>query len=243
MAAEATGTKRQAETSVADIDPQSGDGVDVAAPVFAPSAEVGDSLTADKVGCQLGGTRVFAASVEVGALLTTGVSGGSVPRPATRPQRLGPEQRIFGNRIPREELEWKEIGSGMWARSLIGMSRLLTTTKSGPHESKVLRRIIRDVDTGKVIDDCVPELVAHENLFRELPEKRNLRAELVMKDAAKWFRLVGPDISEIYSPPRIAQEAGLRSYVGKRLRPGWFLDLTPNDPETRTPWDLSDGKS
>ena len=30
------------------------------------------------------------------------------------------------------------------------MIRLLTTTKSGPHESKVLRRIIRDIDAGKV---------------------------------------------------------------------------------------------
>ena len=43
---ETTGTKRQADTSVADIDPQSGDGADVAALVFAPSAEVGASLTA-----------------------------------------------------------------------------------------------------------------------------------------------------------------------------------------------------
>ena len=91
----------------------------------------------------------------------------------------------------------------MWAGSFIGMSRLLKTTKSGPHESKVLRRTIRDVDTGKVIDDCIPELVADEKLVRELP--RNLRIELVMKDAAKWFRHAGPNISEIYSPPRIAQ--------------------------------------
>ena len=63
----------------------------------------------------------------------------------------------------------------MWARSFIGMSRFLTTTKSGPHESKVHRRIIRDVDSGKVIDDCIPELVADEKLFRALPDKRNLR--------------------------------------------------------------------
>ena len=56
--------------------------------------------------------------------------------------------------------------------------------------------------------------MADEKLFRELPAKRNLRVELVMKDAAKWFRHAGPDISEIYSPPRIAQEAGLRSHAG-----------------------------
>ena len=51
---ENTGTKRQADTSVADIDPKSGDGADVAAMVFAPPAEVGDVLTAEKVGCQMG---------------------------------------------------------------------------------------------------------------------------------------------------------------------------------------------
>ena len=60
-----------------------------------------------------------------------------------------------------------------------------------------------------------------------------------MKDAAKWFRQSGPDIAEIYSPPRIVQEAGLRRYAGVRLRPGWSLDLTTNDPETGEPWDLS----
>ena len=58
-------------------------------------------------------TRAIAAP-EVGALLA-GVIGGSGPRQATRSQWHGPEQRIFGNRIPREELEWKQMGSGMGA--------------------------------------------------------------------------------------------------------------------------------
>ena len=75
-----------------------------------------------------------------------------------------------------------------------------------------------------------------------MPEKRNIRVNLVMTDAATWFKHAGPDTSEIYSPPRIAQEAGLRSYAGSKLRPGWSLDMTTNDPETGTPWDLSDGK-
>ena len=107
---------------------------------------------------------------------------------AKRPQRHGPEQRIFGDRIPRDELEWRQIGSGMWARSFIGMSKLLTTTRSGPQESEVERRIIRDVDTGKVIDDCVPHMTSDAKLYRELVDKKNIRVELVMKDAAKWFR-------------------------------------------------------
>ena len=58
----------------------------------------------------------------------------------------------------------------------------------------------------------------------------------------KWFRQRDRDVSELYSPPRIVQEAGLRVYGGRRLRPGWSLDLTVNDPDTGKPWDLSDGK-
>ena len=167
------------------------------------------------------------------------VVGGSEAR---RAQRHGPEQRIFGNRIPRDELEWREIGSGMWARSFIGMKRMLTTTRSGPPEADVLRRIIRDVESGKVLDDCHPDNEADEKLFRHFDEKKNIRVELVMKTAAKWFKIGGPDVAEIYSPPRIVQEAGLRSYGGVKLKPGWSLDLTCNDPETGNPWDLSDGK-
>ena len=122
------------------------------------------------------------------------------------------------------------------------MSRLLTTTKLGRYESHVHRMIIRHVDTGKVFDDCIQELVACEKFFRELPEKRNIRVELVMNDVAKWFKHAGPDISDIHSPSRIAQEAGIQSHAGAKLRPGWSLDLTTNDLETGTPWDLSDGK-
>ena len=65
---------------------------------------------------------------------------------------------------------------------------------------------------------------------------------MVTKEASKWFKKFGPDVVEMYSPPRIVQEAGLRCFAGKRLRPGWSLDLTVDDPETGKPWDLSDGK-
>ena len=88
----------------------------------------------------------------------------------------------------------------MWTRPFIGMSRLLTTTKSGPQESDVYRRIVRNLDTGTVMDDCISELVADEKLFRNLPEKRNIRVDLVMKESAKWFWHAGPDMSEVYSP-------------------------------------------
>ena len=52
----------------------------------------------------------------------------------------------------------------------------------------------------------------------------------------------GPDVVELYSPPRVAQEAGLRAYGGTKLKPGWSLDFTTNDPETGEAWDLADGK-
>ena len=63
-----------------------------------------------------------------------------------------------------------------------------------------------------------------------------------MRDAAKWYRTRGPDVFELDSPPRIVREAGLRAYAGKRLKPGWSLDLTTDDPETGKPWILADGK-
>ena len=50
----------------------------------------------------------------------------------------------------------------------------------------------------------------------------------------------GPDICEMYSQPRIAQEAAMSEYEGTRLKPGWSLDLTRDDPKTGKPWDLGD---
>ena len=44
---------------------------------------------------------------------------------------------------------------------------------------------------------------------------------------------------EIFSQPRVCQEASGRKFGGTTLRPGWSLDLTTNDPATGEPWDLS----
>ena len=120
----------------------------------------------------------------------------------------------------------------MYPRTFLLAGRLATSTKSGPVAVDVERRILRDADSGKLIDDCRPEDTPDDVFFWKLPAKRNVRVELAMKSAAKWFKQMGPDIVEIYSPPRLVQEAGLRSYGGKALRPGWSLDVTTNDPET-----------
>ena len=66
--------------------------------------------------------------------------------------------------------------------------------------------------------------------------------DLVMRDAAKWYRARAPDVVELHSPPRILREAGLRAYAGKRSNLGWSLDPTTDDPETGKPWNLADGK-
>ncbi len=53
------------------------------------------------------------------------------------------------------------------------------------------------------------------------------------------FQNKGIGTAEVFSQPRIAQEASLRNYDGVRLTPGWSLDLTREDPLTGKPWDLS----
>ena len=53
------------------------------------------------------------------------------------------------------------------------------------------------------------------------------------------FERKGPDVTEIFSQPRICQEASGRDFHGVTLRPGWSLDLTMEDPMTGERWDLS----
>ena len=103
----------------------------------------------------------------------------------------------------------------MCARTFLQAERLAISTKSGPVAADETRRIVRDADTGKVIDDCRPDDTPDKDLLGMLRDIRNIRVELVMKDAAKWFTQMGPDIVEIYRPPRLVQEAGLRAYGGK----------------------------
>ena len=102
------------------------------------------------------------------------------------------------------------------------------------------RRIIRSLSTGKVIDDCIVDDTPDQVLNRHLKAPDDIRVELIMKDAIKSFTFNGKsvDIAEIYSQPRINQEAAVRSYKAAKLRPGWSLDLTRNDPATNLPWDL-----
>ena len=60
-----------------------------------------------------------------------------------------------------------------------------------------------------------------------------------MHDALAMYERKGADVVELYSQPRIAQEAAIRKYGNTDLTAGWSLDLTMRDPKTNEPWDLS----
>ena len=140
------------------------------------------------------------------------------------------------------DMVWKDIGSGTMARTFKAAKNLRVSTKGGPPASDVERRIVYDLQTGKVIDDCVVDDAADQDLYRELEFETDIRVELILKDALSMYEKKGADVVELFSPPRIAQEAAIKDYGGTRLKPGWSLDLTRNDPKTGEPWDLSDKK-
>ena len=106
----------------------------------------------------------------------------------------------------------------------------------------VHRRITRSLTTGKVIDDCIIKDTPDKILHRRMKDADDIRVELVMEGALKLFEEVGADVSEVYSQPRIAQEAVLKTFGGTIVRPGWSLDLTMDDPLTGQPWDLGKGE-
>ena len=93
--------------------------------------------------------------------------------------------------------------------------------------------------TGKVVDDCILGDVSDAILRRTIPKPDNIRVELIMRDALSMYQRKGADVAELYSQPRIAQEAAIRRYGGTDLTAGWSLDLTMRDPSTNEPWDLS----
>ena len=55
----------------------------------------------------------------------------------------------------------------------------------------------------------------------EMADKDDIRVEVTLKNALPLFEHKGPDVCEIYSQPRVRQEA-----MSKHLQPGWSLDLT-----------------
>ena len=84
------------------------------------------------------------------------------------------------------------------------------TSSAGPPECDVYRRLVRSLSTGKFIDDCIVEDVDDRVLRRPIPVPDDLRVELIMRDALSMYQRKGADVVEVYSQPRIAQEAAIR---------------------------------
>ena len=74
------------------------------------------------------------------------------------------------------------------------------------------RRTVWDVDTGKMLNDCIIEDTADEELYRALDFEANIRVELVLNNALDLYKQVGSDVVEVFSSPRIAQESFVKPY-------------------------------
>ena len=103
------------------------------------------------------------------------------------------------------ELEWRHIGSGVFARTFRKASKLVTTTKNGPPITEVYKRTIWSSSTGRIIDECHMDNVSDDVLHRPLQPPDNIRVELTMRGALELYNASDADISEVYSQPRVAQ--------------------------------------
>ena len=103
----------------------------------------------------------------------------------------------------------------------------------------IQHRRVWSLTTGKLLDDCCIDDVPDAELHRELPQPDDVRVEVTLRSAIELFERKGPDVVEIFSQPRVCMEADKRSFDGDRIRPGWSLDLTMNDPKTGQAWDLA----
>ena len=94
-------------------------------------------------------------------------------------------------------------------------------------------RRVWSLTSGRLLDECNVEETSDSKLHRSI-EVQDKRVELVLKQALAMYERKGADICELFSPPRVCQEA-----VSRGLVPGWSLDLTTTDPMTGQKWDLS----
>ena len=164
---------------------------------------------------------------------------GMQPLMAISDFRGHPSPILKTEEIDADEVKWCNIGSGVFAKTFKNIDHLPLSSKGGPCAGDIYRRIVRSLSSGKVIDDCLVDDVSDSELRRKLSSPDNLRVELVMRDSLAMYRVEGADVVEIFSQPRIAQEAALRRYGGTKLAAGWSLDLTMRNPATDKPWDLS----
>ena len=97
--------------------------------------------------------------------------------------------------VSKGELEWRNSGSGVFARTFLGASRRRTTPKGWPGQKDVHRRVVRSLSTGKVIDDCMFEIIFDDAPNRYLGHPDDLRVELPSWGNPKMFREENAEIS------------------------------------------------
>ena len=151
-----------------------------------------------------------------------------------------PGIRVRKEEIKPKDLDWTDIGSGMVAKTFVGATRMWTTTRGGPKLADIQSRKIWSLSTGRLLDECEIDRTPDRLLTRELSEPDDIRVELVLKGAQELYRRKHPAVAELYSQPRVCQEAATQRFGNAILKPGWSLDLTTKDPSTGKPWDLSD---
>ena len=106
---ERTGVKRVADTRVEDIDPSAGDGTDVVNMEEETRVESTQfrPLSTDEPA----GPPRLTLKIKLG------------PGPLAKLRQCNsvsrPEQTLRGTNVPEDELKWRQIGSGMYARTLL----------------------------------------------------------------------------------------------------------------------------
>ena len=49
-----------------------------------------------------------------------------------KPPRSHPDRMTEKGEVPRQELQWKYVGNGTWAKTFVNMNKYITTSKGGP---------------------------------------------------------------------------------------------------------------
>ena len=128
------------------------------------------------------------------------------PLLSTTTARSGPHAKLhlhLGQRmkpvdVSPADMRWHHVGGGVHCRIFLNADKLITTTATGPPVVDIVRRVIRDISTGKVIDMCNPDLVPDRIPHRSLGRKTHFMVEVTTKDAEKWYNEKGPDVVEIF---------------------------------------------
>ena len=146
--------------------------------------------------------------------------------------KTGPQAKPEG-RHHRRQWRASKQGPQSWMREDRWTSAHVTTAPSGPEWKDVEKRVVYDLDTDEMIEDIVIDQKLNEDEYHyqissvASPDTgRNIRTVLT-------FRASKPDVSEVYSPPRIVAEAARQG-----LKPGFSLDLTVQR-EDGDQWDFS----